>query len=395
MPLPPVAGFRWSGVEAGIKKRGGLDLGLVVADSPASVAAIVTTNLVCAAPVVLAKRHAARGVAAAFLVNSGCANACTGDQGRETAWATTVACADALGVDPRRVLPASTGVIGAPLPADRLIAALPRAVEALRPDGAADFAHAIMTTDRGPKTAFAEVPLGRKRITIAGVAKGAGMIHPNMATTLAFVVTDARVGAPVLRRALRDAAADTFNAASVDGDTSTNDMIAIMASGAAGGPPVQSEKDAARFTSKLRDVLDHLARMIVADGEGSRHLVEIEVVDARSERDARLAARAIATSPLVKTAFHGQDPNWGRIVAAAGRSGARFDPERCTLWVGDVVLLRRGTPTGPEPEQRAHAIMTRPDYRVRLSLGAGTARARHLACDLGADYVRCNADYRS
>lgn len=395
MPIPAIAGFRWAGVEAGIKKRGGPDLALLVADRPVPAAAIFTKNLVRAAPVVLAEANVACGRTRALLVNSGCANACSGTEGKRAATRTTATLARALEVEPELVLPASTGVIGVALPADPVIAAIPRALAALRPDGAADFARAIMTTDRGPKTAVAEARIGSERVMVAGVAKGAGMIHPNMATTLAFVVTDAKVAAPLLRRLLRAAADDTFNAASVDGDTSTNDMLAWMASGETRARAVRSSSDAARLLAALRSVLDHLARMIVADGEGSRHLVEIEVVDAASTRDARLAAKTIATSPLVKAAFHGQDPNWGRIVAAAGRSGARFDPQRCSLWIEDVPLLRRGAPTGLEAEARAHEIMTRPDYRVRLSLGAGRARARHLACDLGVDYIRCNADYRS
>lgn len=396
-PAPaPVAGFRWGAVGAGIKKRGGLDLALLVADRPVPAAAVFTKSLVKAAPVLLAAERVKSGLAQAVLINAGCANAATGKPGLAAAKTSSAAVARALGIDAKLVLPMSTGVIGVLLPAEKIVANAEPLIAAVSADGLAQFARAIMTTDRGPKLVEAEARVGGKRVRVVGVAKGAGMIHPDMATTLACVVTDARVSAPLLRRALLAATEATFNALTVDGDTSTNDTIVAMASGAAKNATLRAGDAGHRaLTTAFTTVLAGLGRLIVADGEGAEHLVTIRVEGAPSAKSATAIARTIATSNLVKTAFYGKDPNWGRILAAAGRAGVRFDPERAELRVADVVLVRRGLATGGDSDARAHEVMLRAEYEITLRLGAGKFAATYLTCDLGPEYVRINADYRS
>ena len=391
--LPRVPGFRFSGVASGIKKRAGApDLGLIVADAPCPVAAVFTRNLVRAAPVVVAAERVASGRAQAVLVNSGNANAGTGEGGLRMALRTTEQLAALLDVAPALVVPASTGVIGQPLPEAPFDEGLLRAVEALSERGAADFAEAIRTTDRWPKTAHATAALAGGAATVLGVAKGAGMIHPDMATTLGFVVTDAVAEPALLRRALRDAVETTFNRITVDGDTSTNDAIVLLASGASGA--MVDEAHLPAFTESLRDVLGRLGRMIVADGEGARHVVEVRVTGAPDEAGAVTVARTIATSLLVKTALHGKDPNWGRILGAAGRAGVPFDPMAATVRLGDVPVYARGTPRD-DVEEAASAVMAAAEYVLSVDLGAGGAEASYLTCDLGHDYVTLNADYRT
>lgn len=397
MSPPVVRGFRFAGVAAGIKKRGGLDLGVLVADEPVPCAGVFTTNRVVAAPVAasrekLVRVHRARAV----VVNSGCANACTGPRGAADAARTAEIAAAVLGADPDHVQIGSTGVIGAPLPMAALERGLPEALAAARPDGLPDFAAAILTTDTRPKIRAATGRVGGVEITVAGAAKGAGMIHPDMATMLAYVVTDAAVAPAALQAAWRAICDRTFNAITVDGDTSTNDTALVLASGAAGNAPVTgpgAEHDA--LVEALERVAGELARDIVRDAEGGTKTVAIEVRGAATPADARCAAAAIATSPLVKTALHGEDPNWGRVIAAAGRSGAALEPDRLTLHVGDVRLYERGRWLGPDAESAAHAVMRTPEYRLTLDLGLGEAAHTIWTCDLSADYVRINADYRS
>ncbi len=392
----PVAGFRWASVEAGIKKRGGLDLALLVADRPVPTAAVFTRSLVKAAPVLVAAERTKSGLAQAVLINAGCANAATGKPGLAATRESSAAVALALGIDAKLVVPMSTGVIGVLLPTEKLVAHAARLVGAASADGLEGFSRAIMTTDRGPKVVEAEARVGGKRVRIVGVAKGAGMIHPDMATTLACVVTDARLSAPLLRRALREATGATFNALTVDGDTSTNDTIVAMASGAAGNTAVRAGDAGHRaFTKALTEVLGGLGRLIVADGEGAEHLVTIRVEGAPSAKGAKDVARTIATSNLVKTALYGKDPNWGRILAAAGRAGVKFEPARAELRVDDVVLVSRGLAVGGDTDARAHEVMLRAEYEFTLRLGAGKHSATYLTCDLGPEYVRINADYRS
>ncbi|MCB9621595.1 MAG: bifunctional glutamate N-acetyltransferase/amino-acid acetyltransferase ArgJ [Sandaracinus sp.] len=392
----PVAGFRFAGLSAGIKKKAGApDLGLIVADADVPVAAVYTTNRVKAAPVRLAAKRTKRGKARAVVVNAGNANACTGVAGMKAAKTSTAAVASALGVAPESVIPASTGVIGVLLPAEKIVDAAPSLAASASAEGIEDFAHAILTTDRGPKLARVSFEVGGQEATVLAVAKGAGMIHPNMATTLCFVVTDAKVGSKELASALSEASELTFNRISVDGDTSTNDAIVAMASGAMGGRALKG-KGLTAFREALREALEGVALQIVADGEGAEHVARITVEGARSDGSALRIARTMATSPLVKTAMHGKDPNWGRLLAAAGRSGERFDPERAEVALGDVTVFRDGLTTmDAETEAKAGEVMKRPRYEITLRLAEGKGRAFYWTCDLGHAYVSCNADYRS
>jgi glutamate N-acetyltransferase/amino-acid N-acetyltransferase len=392
-----VKGFRFAGVHSGVKADDALDMGLVAADQPATAAGVFTQNRVRAAPVVISERRLRSGLCQAVLVNSGNANACTGKEGRRAALALTRAAASSLRVPRSLVVPASTGVIGVQLPQDNMKAAMPGLVGDLSEAGATRFARAIMTTDRGPKVAQAEVKVGRTVCRVLGIAKGAGMIHPNMATTLAFVATDASIHRATLRRLLRRAAEETFNRATVDGDTSTNDSIYALASGAATSRVIAEKSvPGRRFAGALADVLESLAKKIVADGEGAEHLVRIEVRGARTHTDAVQIARTIAGSQLVKTALHGCDPNWGRILAAAGRSGAGFNPDHVSMKIGEVPIFERGAPVmTAETEAKATATMKRPEYQITVKVGRGRGLGHYWTCDLGHEYVRINADYRT
>jgi glutamate N-acetyltransferase / amino-acid N-acetyltransferase len=396
-----VPGFRFAACAAGIKAEGRLDLALAAADAPASAAGLFTTNLVRAAPVVLAAERLRRRNTRAILANSGCANACTGAAGLADARETTSAIARVLGAEADEVLPASTGVIGTLLPAARLVQLAPALAADLTPEGADRFAEAILTTDRGPKVAHARGEIGGRPFVVMGIAKGAGMIHPTVApltphaTMLAFLFTDAVADPRALEGALVRVAEQTFNRASVDGDTSTNDALIALASGRAATEPGRTGEVAPALEEAMMLVSDRLARAMVADGEGAEHLVEIIVRGLVSDADALVVARTIATSPLVKTALYGQDPNWGRLLGAAGRAGVAFDPDRSCIAVGDVAIVKGGVGLGAEPESRARAVMARPTYAIDVVLGDGPGRARYLACDLGIGYVRCNASYRS
>jgi glutamate N-acetyltransferase/amino-acid N-acetyltransferase len=392
-----VKGFRFAGIHAGLKSGDALDMGLIAADDPAVAAGVFTKNRVRAAPVVISERRLLGGACQAVLVNSGNANACTGREGRQAALALTRTTAAVLGVPQALVLPASTGVIGKPLPTETMVSAIPALVDDLSPGGAARFSRSILTTDRGPKVARAQVKVGWTTCSIMGIAKGAGMIHPNMATTLAFVVTDASLDRTTLKRLLTRATDMTFNRATVDGDTSTNDSIYALASGAMGGRAVV-EKSAAgkRFTEALTEVLETLAKKIVADGEGAQHLVRIEVTGTRTEADAVQIARTIASSQLVKTALHGCDPNWGRILAAAGRSGVSFNPDHASMKIGAVLIFDDGAPVmTAKTESKAANVMKRAEYSIALDVGRGRGVGHYWTCDLGHEYVRINADYRT
>ncbi|KPK16856.1 MAG: hypothetical protein AMJ62_03655 [Myxococcales bacterium SG8_38] len=392
-----VTGFRFAGVYAGIKANGALDLGLLCADRPVVAAGLFTTNRVRAAPVTISERRLRTGLCQAILVNSGNANACTGRQGREAALSLTQAVASALRVSRGLVVPASTGVIGAQLPRETIERAIPSLVSDLSNAGAERFARAIMTTDRAPKMARAEVKIGRTVCKVLGIAKGAGMIHPNMATTLAFVTTDAALSHAGLSYMLRRAAEATFNRATVDGDTSTNDSIYALASGAATTREISRGTAAGRrLAGALTEVLESLAKQIVADGEGAEHLVRIEVRGARTDADAVQIARTIAGSQLVKTAIFGCDPNWGRILAAAGRSGVRFNPDHVSMAIADVPIFQHGAPVmQAKTEAKAAIVMKRPEYTIALKVGRGRGIGHYWTCDLGHEYVRINADYRT
>ena len=396
-----VAGFRFAAAAAGIKSPGRLDFALAAADTAVSAAGLFTTNIVRAAPVLLAADRVRRGRVRAILANSGCANACTGEAGLAAARDTTAAVARALGGDPNDVLPASTGVIGALLPAARLIELTPALMADLNENHADRFAEAILTTDRGPKVAHARGEIGGRPFTVLGIAKGAGMIHPAVAplaphaTMLAFLFTDAAADALALEAALARVAEVTFNRASVDGDTSTNDTVIALASGRAGNDAGAAAAIAPQLEEAMGLVSERLARAMVADGEGAEHLVEIVVTGTASNADALVIARTIATSPLVKTALYGQDPNWGRLLGAAGRAGVVFDPNRARIAIGGITIVDGGVGVGADPESKARLIMAQPSYAIEVALGDGNGRARYFACDLGIGYVRCNASYRS
>ncbi len=385
-------GFRFAAAEAAVKAPGRLDLGLIACDRPAAAAGVFTRNRVVAAPVVVCRERVAAGRARAVLVNAGNANACTGPQGLDAARRTSARVADLLGVPPDAVLPCSTGVIGLPLPVDRIAAAAPALVDGLG-DDPEPFARSILTTDTVPKQSARTVTAAGRQARVLGVAKGAGMIRPDLATMLGFVVTDAPVAAADLDAVLRAACDRTFNRITVDGDTSTNDTVLALASGAAGGPPV-SGPDLAAVADAVEAVCRDLARAIVADAEGAGKVVDVRVVGAADDAAALRVARTVAESPLVKTALHGEDPNWGRIAAAVGRSGAYaggpFDIE-----IGGVAVVRDGLGLGEEAEARAHRVMQAGAYEVRIVLAEGEGRAVVTTCDLSAEYVRINADYRS
>jgi glutamate N-acetyltransferase/amino-acid N-acetyltransferase len=388
-------GFRAAGVSAGIKaKAGALDLALLVSDAPAVAAAVFTTNRAQAAPVLVARDHLARsgGIARAVVVNSGCANACTGDEGLRTARETAAETARLAGCPAEQVLVASTGVIGVALDLGRVRAGLPQAFAALGRDQGAAAARAIMTTDPFPKEAAARLSIGGREIVIGGMAKGSGMIEPMMATMLGFVTTDAEVPQPLLDRALREAANETFNAITVDGECSTNDCVMLLANGASGGRVDEASYES--FAHALRAVCLRLALGIVRGGEGATKLVTVTVTGAASEHEARRAAKAIANSPLVKTAIHGGDPNWGRLIAVAGRAGVAFELSRAAVRIGPIVLFEHGRPHD-EAAREAAAYLKNDDLMVSVDLGAGSASSTVWTCDLSAEYVRINAEYRT
>src|SRR3954447_4322204 len=387
-------GFRAAGISAGIKASGNPDLMLLVADAPAQVAAVFTTNKVVAAPVVVSRDHIARsgGLARAIVVNSGCANACTGDVGMRDARQMTEEAARLIGCPAEQVLVSSTGVIGVALPMDKVRAGPPRAFAALGPDQGPAAARAIMTTDLSPKEAARRVTIGGREAAIGGMAKGAGMIEPMMATMLGFVTTDAIVPKPLLDRALREAVDDTFNAITVDGDSSTNDCVVLLANGASGA--VVDEASYETFRDGLTDVCRELALAIVRGGEGATKLVTVNVTGAASSAEARQAAKVIANSLLVKTAIHGGDPNWGRLICAAGRAGVAFDPSRAAVTIGALVLFKDGQPHD-ELAAAAADYLKGAELTVGVDLGAGNAASTVWTCDLSAEYVRINADYRT
>jgi glutamate N-acetyltransferase/amino-acid N-acetyltransferase len=393
------AGFRAAGVACGIKKSGGLDLALIVSDAPAAAAAVFTTNKAQAAPVLVSKARlrASGGRARVVAINSGCANACTGPEGADTAEAMATAAAAAAGVAPDQALIASTGVIGVALDRERVIAGIRSAAAALAPDGGPAAARAIMTTDPFPKEAAIEVATGSGTFRVGGIAKGSGMIEPLMApphaTMLAVVTTDAAVEPAVLQRALAAVTDVTFNAITVDGECSTNDCVFALANGASGVTIGDGDFDL--LVEALRGVCEPLAVGIVRGGEGATKVVTVEVTGAASPVEAKQAARAIANSPLVKTAVHGADPNWGRLIAVAGRAGVAFELERARVGIGDVELFAGGRPFDERaPLASAHLQGTEVSLHVDLGTG-GPGTARMWTCDLSADYVKINAEYRT
>jgi glutamate N-acetyltransferase / amino-acid N-acetyltransferase len=392
-------GFQFAAAACGLKKTGALDLAIISSDAPASAAAVFTQNLVVAAPVVLSKQHlrASKGRMRAIIVNAGNANCATGKAGDDAARRTVAEAAKRLRCAPQEVLVCSTGVIGVPLAVEKILRALPKLTANRRPSARsfAELSLAICTTDTRPKTAAAAFRIGGKRVHMVGCAKGAGMIHPKLATTLSFVVTDANIAPALLQKTLRDVAGRTFNAISIDGDSSTNDTLAVFANAAAGAPAIRPGSAALKtFSMTLEDVCRSLAQQIVADGEGAQRVIEIEVRGAKTEAGAKKIAETIATSPLVKTAFAGGDPNWGRVFAAAGRAGVPFDPAKVDITMANIPVLRRGQPIHFNERAASNRLLAE-HVPIVVHLHAGPAMARYWTCDLTAEYVRINASYRT
>ena len=391
-------GFRAAAVSAGIKKqRDALDLALIFADSPDTTAAgVFTMNLVAAAPVLVSRRHLdrSRGSCRAIVVNSGNANACTGSEGLNTAEETARLAAKLLDIEPHQVLVASTGVIGVPLKFDLIRAHLPQLQARLSAENAAAVAQAIMTTDTKPKTCVVRSQASGKVVHIAGIAKGSGMIHPHMATMLSFITTDAVVRERMLQRQLQHAADASFNRLTVDGDTSTNDTLVALASGLSKVAVVPGNESRAWFAEGLTLVCQTLAQMIARDGEGASKLVTVEVAGARTPLEADRLARAIANSPLVKTALAGADPNWGRIICAAGYSGTSFDPAKIDIRVNDLELCRQGVDAGFD-EAAAHRELAAEQVVIFVDLHNGESKAWVWTCDFTRGYIDINSSYRS
>ena len=389
-------GFRAAGVPARIKYEGRNDVALVVADAPCAAAAVFTTNAVAAAPVVYDRAAVKSGRIQAILANSGCANACTGEAGRRDAERSAMETARTLGIDQGLVLVASTGVIGHRLPMDRLIAGMKTAAARLAatPEAGLDAEKAVMTTDTKPKQAAVQVSIGGKTVTVGGMCKGSGMIEPNMATMLGFITTDAAISPAMLRRALRRAIAVSFNHVVVDGDESTNDSVFVLASGAAGNAPIaKAGPDFELFTAALTEVGVSLAKQMAADGEGATKFVAVTVKGAVSQRDADRAARAIAKSPLAKTSWFGKDPNWGRVLAAAGYSGAAVDDRRAEVFYGRTWAYRRGKVADAAQLAKLAKELEGKELEVTVDLHLGGFASTIYTCDLSLDYVHINADY--
>lgn len=396
--MHPVPGIRLGTVVAGLRKPGRRDIVVIECASGTQAAAVFTRNRFCAAPVHVAKTHLVRAMPRALVINTGFANAGTGQPGIEDAEATCRALAEQLGCAPHEILPFSTGVIGERFPRDRLIAALPGAVGMLNENGWNDAAHGIMTTDTVPKGSSRRVKLGGRDVTVTGITKGAGMIQPNMATMLAFIATDAAVGRDVLAACVKYAADRSFNRVTVDGDTSTNDACVLLATGRAGNETIAQAHGSAyeAFRAAVTEVCTELAQAIVRDGEGATKFITIEVKGGESEADCFEVANTIANSPLVKTAFFASDPNWGRILAAVGRARVeRLDVNRVAISINGVCVVRDGGLALDYTEAAGKAAMRPAEIHVEVSLGAGSHTARVWTCDFSHDYVTINADYRS
>jgi glutamate N-acetyltransferase / amino-acid N-acetyltransferase len=391
----PPQGFLFSACAAGIKASGRPDLALVLIPEAASAAAMFTRNQIVAAPVTVGRENLRRGdgLLRALIVNAGNANCATGKQGLKAATSVCTGLAKQIKANPHQVFPSSTGIIGVPLPVEKIHTALPGLISAAAAtDEAFDqFANAILTTDTHKKIASQSITYNQTEIRLVGVAKGAGMIHPNMATMLVYLFTDLAASPKELQKYLKEAADQSFNNISIDGDTSTNDTALLLASGKSG---VQFKQVKNEFQAALTKVCRSLAAQIVADGEGVKHVVRLKIEEAHSRPEARQIARTIANSPLVKTAWAGADPNWGRILAAIGYSGVKINPERITIYLGEQQICRHGAACAFDAK-RAHAYMSEPVYEIRIVLGSGSAGLEFLSCDLTTEYVRINADYSS
>lgn len=394
LEIPVLHGFKAAAVASGLKKVHGLDLALIVSERAATAAGVFTANKVKAAPVILSQKNIQNGRATAIIANAGNANACTGNPGLADAERTADLVGKALGISPDEILVASTGVIGQRLNMDKVSSAIPELREALTSEGIPMAAQAIMTTDSFPKTSIFDGRAGNNPYRIVGLAKGAGMIMPNMATMLCFILTDIQITPNDLQTVLRVSTEKTFNRITVDGDTSTNDMVLMLANGMAGNESL-SEQDHTQFSEGLSGVMETLARMIVKDGEGATKLVDVEIRNAFSPEDAQKAARTVANSSLVKTAFYGQDPNWGRIMAALGRADIEMDETRVDIWINDVQIVSGGIGNGVAVEKQAAEIMTRTEFMLSIDLHQGTHFEHVVTSDLTHEYISINANYRT
>jgi glutamate N-acetyltransferase/amino-acid N-acetyltransferase len=394
--ITAVPGFRAAGVRAGIKKGGRLDLALIFSEKPCTAAGVFTTNRYAAAPVLVTRDQLKTGRSQAIVVNSGGANACTGEEGYRDAMEMLELASRSLGIASDLTCVGSTGVIGRRLPMDKIRKAIPLAARRVRSSGGLEAAKAIMTTDTVPKLSAVKGRVGNRNVTVGGIAKGAGMVHPSMATLLGFLGTDAQIEPAALQAALRRAVDRSFNRITIDGDTSTNDMVLCLANGMSGIPVLTAASPYLEdFQYLVEQVCVALAKMVAKDGEGAETLVEVIVRGALTESQAESAAKTIAGSLLVKTAIYGEDANWGRILAALGRSGVGFDPRRVDVAIGPVRVVAAGVGVGPEAERRAAKVLARPEVQLTIDLHAGFSQAAVWTCDLGPDYVKINAAYRS
>jgi glutamate N-acetyltransferase/amino-acid N-acetyltransferase len=392
--ITAVPGILAAGVTAGIKPSGKKDLALIYSSAPARAAAVFTTNQVKGAPVLVSQEHIRDGRAQAIVASSGCSNVCTGEQGIKDAREMTKTVGELLRIKPNQVLIAATGVIGTPLPMDRIRSALPKLVKGLSPQGGRSAAEAIMTTDTRPKEAALRVEVGGRPLTIGGIAKGVGMLEPHLATMFCFLATDAMVAADALPRVLKRAADASLNRITVDGDQSTSDTVALLANGLAENAPLERGSRGLReFARGLDAVVARLAHMLVADGEGVTKVVEVVVSGARTRREALLAARSIANSPLVKTAINGADPNWGRLMMALGKSPARVAQDKVSIRFGDEVLVEKGALKAGARVDKIRALMAGAEYAIGIDLGLGRGRETVWTSDLSEEYVRINGKY--
>jgi glutamate N-acetyltransferase / amino-acid N-acetyltransferase len=396
-PIPDInipAGFRWSAVKAGIKASGKPDLALAEAPMGATAAAVFTKNRVCAAPLVVDRENLAKtnGRVRALLVNAGNANCATGKPGIVAAKRSCEALGRALQAAPEFIFPSSTGIIGVPLPIEKIISGIPELVRERAGDQASAqaFAEAIMTTDTRMKVATASFEVNGEKVSVLAMGKGSGMIHPNMATMLVYIFTDIDVKSRELQKQLNATVSTTFNAISVDGDTSTNDTVLLLASGASGVRLKKSNEK--QFSAALHAVCSSMAEQVVRDGEGAKHLVRLNIEQAKSVEEARTIARSIANSPLVKTAWAGSDPNWGRILSSIGKSGVDVDPSKINIFIGPQQVCKKGM-ASPFDEQTAHEYLKQPEFEIRVQLGRGKSKLQFLTCDLTTEYVHINADY--
>jgi glutamate N-acetyltransferase/amino-acid N-acetyltransferase len=391
-----VPGFLANGISSGIKRGKRKDLALIYSETPAIISAVFTQNRVKAAPVLVSMDRVKKQMTRAVIVNSGNANACTGKAGISDACKMANIAAKEMKIDDELVLVASTGVIGERLPTERITENIPRLVEGLNPFGIPSAAEAILTTDTFPKIAFCKEKIGKKEVSICGIAKGAGMIMPNMATMLAFVLTDAAIETDALEEIFKEGIESSFNSISIDGETSTNDMAMILANGRADNPIItRYSKNIGRFSEMVFDILVRLAKMIVKDGEGATKFVEIRVINAREYHEAKKVAFNVANSNLVKTAFWGEDCNWGRIVSAIGASGVDIAADRINISFEDAMVVKDGVGTEKEQEEKAQKTMKKREFKVEIDLNCGSSKARVFTTDLSHEYIDINANYRT